>query len=51
VYEDLQIANMTVRPRPRPDGDGGYEPNGAAAKAGLSILRAGLALREAHNAA
>jgi putative transposase len=34
---------MTKRPRPRPDGNGGYEPNGAAAKAGLnkSILDAG----------
>jgi putative transposase len=34
---------MTARPRPRPDGDGGHQPNGAAAKAGLnkSILDAG----------
>jgi putative transposase len=36
VHEDLQIANMTARPRPRPDGSGGFEPNGAAAKAGLN---------------
>jgi putative transposase len=43
VIEDLKIANMTRRPKPRPDGDGGYDPNGAAAKAGLnrSILDAG----------
>jgi putative transposase len=36
VHEDLQITNMTARPRPRPDGNGGHEPNGAAAKAGLN---------------
>lgn len=36
VHEDLQIANMTARPRLRPDGTGNYEPNGAAAKAGLN---------------
>jgi len=36
VHEDLQITNMTRRPKPRPDGNGGYEPNGAAAKAGLN---------------
>jgi putative transposase len=43
VHEKLQAANMTARPRPRPDGSGGYGPNGAAAKAGLnkSILDAG----------
>jgi putative transposase len=36
VHEDLQITNMTKRPRPRPDGNGGHAPNGAAAKAGLN---------------
>jgi putative transposase len=36
VHEDLQITNMTRRPKPRADGNGGYEPNGAAAKAGLN---------------
>jgi putative transposase len=36
VHEDLQIANMTARPRPRPDGSGGHQPNGAAAKSGLN---------------
>jgi putative transposase len=36
VHEDLKIANMTARPRPRPDGSGGFEPNGAAAKSGLN---------------
>jgi putative transposase len=36
VHEDLQVANMTRRPKPRPAGDGTYEPNGAAAKAGLN---------------
>jgi putative transposase len=43
AHENLQVANMTARPKPRPDGDGGHQPNGAAAKAGLnkSILDAG----------
>jgi putative transposase len=43
VHEKLQVPNMTRRPRPRPDGNGGYEPNGVAAKSGLnkSILDAG----------
>ena len=32
VHEDLKISNMTKRPRPHPDGNGGHAPNGAAAK-------------------
>jgi putative transposase len=36
VHEDLPIANMTARPKPRPDGSGGHQPNGAAAKTGLN---------------
>ena len=36
VHEALKIANMTRRPKPRPDGNGGHQPNGAAAKAGLN---------------
>jgi putative transposase len=36
VHEDLQISNMTRRPRPRSDGCSGHEPNGASAKAGLN---------------
>jgi putative transposase len=36
VHEELKISSMTRRPRPRPDGNGGHEPNGAAAKTGLS---------------
>jgi putative transposase len=36
VHEDLKIANMTVRTRPRPDCNGGHAPNGAAAKSGLN---------------
>jgi putative transposase len=36
VHEALKIANMTRRPKPRPTGDGTFEPNGAAAKAGLN---------------
>ena len=43
VIEELRITNMSRRPRSRPDGQGGYAPNGAAAKAALnrSILDAG----------
>jgi putative transposase len=36
VHEDLKIKNMTARPKPRPGGSGGHEPNGAAAKSGLN---------------
>ena len=43
AIEDLRIADMARRPRPRPNQQGGHDPNGAAAKAGLnrSILDAG----------
>jgi putative transposase len=45
AHEALQIANMTRRPKPKPDPDqpGEFLPNGAAAKAGLnrSIYDAG----------
>ncbi|MFI6736370.1 RNA-guided endonuclease InsQ/TnpB family protein [Nonomuraea sp. NPDC050451] len=43
VHEDLQIANMTKRAAPKPDGSGGYLPNGGSAKSGLnrSMLDAG----------
>ncbi|MEO3875363.1 transposase [Nonomuraea sp. B12E4] len=43
VHEALKVTNMTKRAIPRPDGNGGYLPNGAAAKSGLnrSILDAG----------
>jgi putative transposase len=36
VHEDLRIANLVRRPAPRPDGTGGYAPNGASAKTGLN---------------
>jgi putative transposase len=36
VHEDLHIEDMVRRPKPRPDGKGGYAPNGAAAKTGLN---------------
>jgi putative transposase len=36
VHEALQVDNMTRRPKPRPSEDGSFEPNGAAAKAGLN---------------
>jgi len=36
VLEDLQVASMVRRPKPRPSSDGTFEPNGAAAKSGLN---------------
>jgi putative transposase len=36
VHEDLRIANLVRRPAPRPDGRGGYVPNGASAKTVLN---------------
>lgn len=36
VLEKLQTANMVRRPKPKPTEDGGFDPNGAAAKAGLN---------------
>jgi putative transposase len=62
VHEDLQISNMTGRLKPGPEGSGGHQPNGAAAKAGLNkstqdagwgifprldIVQAGLARQQA----
>ncbi|MCC3772775.1 transposase [Streptomyces sp. UNOC14_S4] len=43
AHEDLKIRSMSKAPGPRPNGDGTYAPNGAAAKAGLnrSIADAG----------
>jgi putative transposase len=43
AHEALKIEHMTRRPRPRAAADSSWEPNGAAAKAGLnkSILDAG----------
>lgn len=44
VFEDLQVANLVKRPKPKQDeATGAYLPNGAAAKAGLnkSITDAG----------
>jgi putative transposase len=43
VHEELKIANMVRRPTPKPNDEGGFDPNGAAAKAGLNreILAAG----------
>jgi len=48
VIEDLRIVNMTRRPAPRPNDQGGHDPNGAAAKAALnrSILDAGWGILE-----
>jgi putative transposase len=34
--EAIQPANLSRRPEPKPDGDGGYEHNGASRKAGLN---------------
>ena len=36
IVMTLEITNMTARPKPRPDGNGGFEPNRTAAKAGLN---------------
>jgi putative transposase len=36
VHEQLPISNLVRRPKPRPNGAGGYEPNGGAAKSGLN---------------
>jgi ABC-2 type transport system ATP-binding protein len=43
AIEDLNVAGMTRRPKPEPDGNGGHQRNGAAAKAGLNkaVLDAG----------
>jgi putative transposase len=34
--EDLQIRNLSRRPEPKPDGNGGYKHTGASRKAGLN---------------
>src|SRR5262249_1011942 len=34
-FEAIQPANLSRRPAPQPDGEGGYLPNGATRKAGL----------------
>ncbi len=46
VFEALQPANMSKRPKPKQDENGKYLPNGAAAKGGLnkSIVDAGWAM-------
>jgi len=36
VHEHLTIPNLVRRPKPKPDGVGGYAPNRAAAKTGLN---------------
>jgi putative transposase len=36
VHEDLRITGLVRRPAPRPDGTGGYAPNGAGAKTVLN---------------
>jgi putative transposase len=43
VVEDLKVPQMSRRPKPRPNGKGGFDRNGARAKAGLnrSIADAG----------
>ena len=43
VFEELESANMSKRPKPKQDASGAYLPNGAAAKGGLnkSIVDAG----------
>lgn len=43
VFEDIQVVNLTRKPKPKQDENGKYLPNGAAAKGGLnkSMLDAG----------
>src|SRR6266567_5056410 len=36
VFEELESANMSKRPKPKQDASGAYLPNGAAAKGGLN---------------
>jgi len=36
VFEDIQIAHLVKRPKPKQDENGTYLPNGAAAKGGLN---------------
>ncbi len=36
VLEDLKVENMVKRPKARPNDQGGFDPNGAAAKTGLN---------------
>jgi putative transposase len=36
VHENLRIVNMVRRPAPQPNTNGGFDPNGAAAKAALN---------------
>jgi putative transposase len=35
-HEAIQAKNLSARPKPKPDGNGGYLPNGASHKAGLN---------------
>jgi len=50
VHEDLQIANMTGRPEPRPDDSGGCGHRAHAdVNAARNSLRAGLALQGTRN--
>jgi putative transposase len=35
-HEAIGAKNLSARPKPKPDGNGGYLPNGARAKAGLN---------------
>jgi len=46
AIEDLKVSSMLRRPKPRPDDKGGFQANGASAKAGLnrSISDAGWGL-------
>jgi len=48
VIEDLNIRGMMAKPAPRPDGAGGHERNGRAAKRGLSRSIADASFGELH---
>lgn len=46
AVEDLNVAGMLARPRPKPDGEGGFARNGRAAKRGLSLSIADVGFAE-----
>lgn len=48
TIETLNVKGMMASPAPRPDGAGGYEPNGRAAKRGLSRSIADASFGELH---
>ena len=48
AIETLNVRGMMAKPRPKPDGEGGFLPNGRAAKRGLSRSIADASFGELH---